>query len=443
MPWIITLARRNILKVTAILLIILNLTIGLSACSSPPAGGDGLTLDDVITPCDCCSDEHTHPPDTNSGNGTEDTTPPAEPEPEPIITQTPDILMPFNEDITAFELAGNMKAGWNLGNTLDARLAVAATPIVSSQETAWGNPITSREMIQLLADTGFSSLRIPVTWERFIGPAPNYFLNTALLDRVQQLVDYAYEAGLYVIINTHHETWNFPSSDNTEAVIIHDRLWRQIADRFAGYDERLIFESMNEPRPFGTGQEWTGGTEESRSVINSWNHNFIRTIRDTGYNNEKRFLLIPTIAASGDSVAIDNMWVPRDQRVLISIHAYTPYDLVLNTRNARNTFDPNEPNDTGPIDALFNRLYERFISQGTAVVMGEMGFLNKEDNIEARSAWTDYYTEKAAAIGIPCFWWDNGIRAAGGNTESFGIMNRLEKDWWFPEIVEALLKHYN
>jgi len=232
------------LKAKVILIIFTILVLGLSACSSPPAGGDGEHTPDNNTP-----DLHTPAPENGNnngnGNGEEDTLPPfsvpATPGPEPIITQTPDVIMPFNEDITALELARDMRAGWNLGNTLDALLAPLATPIVSSQETAWGNPITTREMIELLADTGFSSLRIPVTWERFIGPAPDYFLDTALLDRVQQLVDYGLDAGLYVIINTHHERWNFPSSDNTEAVIIHDRLWRQVAGRFSGYDERLIF----------------------------------------------------------------------------------------------------------------------------------------------------------------------------------------------------------
>jgi len=431
------------LKAKIILVILLSLTIGLSACSSPSEEGEEHTTNgngsDLHTP----TPTPEPPPDPSPSPDPEPPPATPEPEPEPIVTQTPDVIMPFNEEITAMELARDMRAGWNLGNTLDARLAPAASPIVSSQETAWGNPITSREMINLLADTGFSSLRIPVTWERFIGPAPDYFLDTALLDRVQQLVDYAYDAGLsYIIINTHHETWNFPSSDNTEAVKILDRLWRQVAARFAGYDERLVFESMNEPRMFGTGQEWTGGTEEARNVINSWNHEFIRTIRDTGYNNEKRFLLIPTIAASGDPIAVESMWIPSDPRVLISIHAYTPYDLVLNTRSERNTFSPNEPNDTDPIDALFDRLYNRFISQGTAVVMGEMGFLNKNENTRARVAWTEYYTARAAEIGIPCFWWDNGIRSASGTTEAFGIMNRLDVAWWFPEIAEAMLKNY-
>jgi len=125
---------------------------------------------------------------------------------------------------------------------------------------------------------------------------------------------------------------------------------------------------------------------------------------------------------------------------MVSVHAYTPYDLVLNTRSRRNTFDPNESGDTRDIDALFDRLHKRFISQGTAVVMGETGILAKEENTEARVAWADYYTSVAAGVGIPCIWWDNGIKATTNN-EAFGLMLRQTPEWHFPEIVNAFVKN--
>ena len=349
--------------------------------------------------------------------------------------------MPFNEEITAFELTKDMGAGWNLGNTLDAVLGRTALVSVAVQETSWGNPMTSRDMIKLLYDSGFRTLRIPITWERFIGPAPDYILDTKLIDRVQEIVDWAFEFDMYVIINTHHESWNFPSAENIAAVRILTSLWHQVASHFAGYSEKLIFENMNEPRMFGTSYEWSGGTSEARGVINGWNFVFMNTVRATGYNNEKRFLLIPTHAASADPAPINDMWTPRnDDRVMVSVHAYTPYDLVLNTRNARNTFDPNESRDTRDIDALFDRLYTRFISQGIAVVMGETGMLAKEENHAARAAWADYYTSVAASVGIPCVWWDNGIKATTNN-EAFGLMNRSVPEWHFPEIVHAFVKN--
>lgn len=391
----------------------------------PSAGATGEASASPVTP------EGTSNPSPNAPD-------PSPTEPIP----TPEVLMPFADTMTAAEIARDMGAGWNLGNTLDAGGADPMPISPLAQETAWGNPVTTSEMIGLLKDTGFSTLRIPVTWQRHIGPAPDYLIEKEFMNRVQEVVDYGIEREMYVILNLHHEDWCFPSTDNTEAAPKLTAVWRQIAARFAGYSEKLIFEAMNEPRMKGTPEEWTGGNAEARSVINSWNYTIIRTIRETGFNNEKRFLMIPTIAASSDAAALKDFYVPKDKNVIVSIHAYIPYDMVLSTSNARNTFDPAKSTDTADINAFFKRLDDRFLSQGVTVVIGETGCLNKSENAQSRAAWADYYTQMAVQRGIPCVWWDNGVRTGTGKTEAFGLMNRKEVSWWYPEIAEAFVKNY-
>ncbi|MCL2819793.1 MAG: glycoside hydrolase family 5 protein [Oscillospiraceae bacterium] len=432
------------IKLVVLVVIITTAVIVLMACS--PASKDAGDESDFDPDSDPVPDiiidpEPDSPPDLTQQQP--ELPPPPEEYPEPTLApvQTPSLIMPMNEDITALEFAKDMGAGWNLGNTLDAVLGANTAVSVAIQETAWGNPITSREMVELLSDSGFNTLRIPITWQRFIGPPPDYIIDTAIINRVQEIVDWAFEFDMYVIINTHHESWNFPSADNKAAVHIMTALWHQVASHFAGYSEKLIFENMNEPRLWGTGYEWTGGTPEARSVINGWNFIFMNTVRATGYNNEKRFLLIPTHAASADPAPIEDMWTPRnDERVMVSVHAYTPYELVLNTSSSRNTFDPNNTADTRDIDALFERLDKRFISRGIAVVMGETGMLNKDENHADRARWADYYTSVAANLGIPCIWWDNGIRSTTTN-EAFGLMHRQIPMWYNPEIVDAFVKN--
>ncbi|MDR2532257.1 MAG: glycoside hydrolase family 5 protein [Oscillospiraceae bacterium] len=349
-------------------------------------------------------------------------------------------IMEFRE-LSAQQLLSEMGAGWNLGNTLDARRSQKGSP--QQQETAWGNPVTSPEMIGLLADTGFRTLRIPVTWEVYIGSAPDYSIDEIMLDRVQEIVDYGIDRDLYVILNTHHENWQFPSYENyeeTKAKLV--AVWGQIAERFGGYSEKLIFEAMNEPRMKGTNQEWTGGTEEARDVINKWNQAFVEAIRASGGHNERRWLMVPTIAASGDLPALRGFVMPHDEseRTIASIHAYTPYNFALNTRSEEAEFDPENPAHTRDIDALFSRLDEYLLSEGIPVIMGETGCLNKE-NLDARVAWTNYYASVSASYGVPMIWWDNGINITN-NGESFGIMDRRNVSWWYPEIAEALVSHF-
>ena len=61
-------------------------------------------------------------------------------------------------------------------------------------------------MIDTLKNTGFRTVRIPVTWHNHVtddGNGP--VISEAWLDRVQEVVDYAYDNGMYVILNTHHD----------------------------------------------------------------------------------------------------------------------------------------------------------------------------------------------------------------------------------------------
>ncbi|MCL2084969.1 MAG: glycoside hydrolase family 5 protein, partial [Oscillospiraceae bacterium] len=343
-------------------------------------------------------------------------------------------IMDFKE-LTAAQLMAEMDAGWNLGNTMDALRSVYGLP--TQHETAWGNPVTTPEMIQLLADTGFSTLRIPVTWEPHIGP--DYTINAGWLDRVQEIVDYGIDCGLYVIINMHHEEWHFPSVENVEeAEAFLTAVWAQIAARFGGYSEKLIFEGLNEPRMKGTPQEWSGGTEQARAVINKWNLAFVQTIRAGAGHNDKRWLMVPTIAASADETPLKGFVKPRDDKVIVSIHSYTPYNFALNTRALQDTaFDPSNPAHTNDIDAMLKRLDTYFVSKGIPVVIGETGCLNK-GNPEDRVNWAGYYSGKAASYGIPCIWWDNGIQQSSTG-EAFGIMDRRNAEWWFPEIAEAFI----
>ena len=156
-------------------------------------------------------------------------------------------------DIPSAELVREIKSGWSLGNTLDA----ASRNDITS-ETSWGNPVTTKEMITAVRNAGFNIVRIPVTWCNHMDE--NGVVDKKWLDRVQEVVDYGYNQGMFVILNIHHENWHDPYYENEEAAAakISD-IWTQIGTRFEKYGERLIFEGMNEPRKRRTPLEWNGG----------------------------------------------------------------------------------------------------------------------------------------------------------------------------------------
>ena len=340
------------------------------------------------------------------------------------------------ETLTAMDVVSEMKIGWNLGNTMDSlnsNLVKKMPP--ENWETAWGNPVTSKELIDAVMAKGFNVIRIPVSWNDHILVAENWKIEESWLDRVQEIVDYAYDNGAYVILNTHHESWYETYYDKEErSAEILTAVWSQIAERFQDYDEHLIFEGLNEPRKIGTDVEWNGGDQEGWDVVNDLNRVFVKTIRESGGNNPYRILMIPAYGANGWE-GIKHLEIPDDNKIIVSVHAYEPYDFALNVQG-RGTWDQ----DTTNIDTIINSLDTLFISKGIPVVIGEFGamYKNVEGNEEERAAWAEYYVSKAAEKGIPCVWWDNG--AFEGNGELFGLIDRKTCEWKYPLVVEGLMK---
>ncbi len=320
--------------------------------------------------------------------------------------------------MTANEIVALMRIGWNAGNTFDATGGNPAD--VLSQEQSWGNPIMDAELIKHVKDAGFNTIRIPITWYRHVAEDGSFTINPAFMARVKEVVDLAYAEGLFVIINMHHEAWlNVPTLDQDyEKIGVQlGAMWAQIAEAFADYDQRLIFESMNEPRMAGTPIEWTGNKAGSEAV-NYLNQVFVETVRGhaKGFNGE-RALMIPGYAASSSTSLMVAIKLPtwngaQAENLVISVHCYNPYDFCLSDKQT--TFDPNNRQHTGSIDSVFSNIQRLFLNKGIPVVMGETGATNTGNNTEARENWAYYVGAKAAAYGVPICIWDNGNNNTSG-----------------------------
>jgi endoglucanase len=341
-------------------------------------------------------------------------------------------------DISSWELIGEIKTGWNLGNSLDVfhRSGLYA-------EIAWGNPRTTFAMIKAVADAGFDSVRVPVTWERHMGDAPDYLIDEEWLDRVEEIVGYVLSNEMYCIINAHHEDWIIPDAENelqvTEQLVA---LWSQLSERFKDYNEKLIFTGMNEPRLMGSPNEWNGGTNEEQEIVTRLNEAFITTVRTSGGRNVLRHLTIPSYAASAEIVALEALsrnFPKNDNKIIATIHSYTPYNLTLNPSGVDTWIPEMHEQD---IDGLFERIKIHLLDNNIPVILGETGISNKNSNFPARMAWTRYYFGKAREFEIPIYWWDNGvleIDVRRSRTEALGILDRYQAEFVYPEIVDAII----
>jgi endoglucanase len=261
---------------------------------------------------------------------------------------------------SAMQITGAMGVGWNLGNSLDA----------SVNETNWGNPTTTKAMIDKVRSAGFTTLRVPVSWDDHVSGS-SYTIASAWLDRVEQVANYGIANDMFVIVNVHHNNgWEAPTySNETNARDRLTKLWQQIAVRFNKYGDKVIFETMNEPRAVVNGSDDWWGVQENFDVVNRLNAAAVSTIRATGGNNGKRLIMVPGYVAGANDHQIDAIVLPNDSKLAVSTHAYFPFGFALDAAGT-SIFS------TTDVDDVFARLNTKFISKGIAVVMGEWASTN-------------------------------------------------------------------
>ena len=339
-----------------------------------------------------------------------------------------------------------LRLGWNLGNTFDAAdVKTITAEHEMDYESAWCGTVTTIENIAAVKAAGFRTVRIPVSWHNHVDDADK--ISAAWLARVREVVDWCISMDLYVIVNTHHDNakeWYYPDSEHMErSEAFLTAVWSQLAEAFRDYDEHLILESMNEPRLVKTDYEWWLDPENEQcrdavNCINRLNQRFVDTVRASGGNNAQRWLLCPGYAASADGACNENFRVPEDPagKIIVSVHSYTPYHFALNKTGTKE-WSLDAGSDTGEILTMMDMLYGSFVQNGQPVLIGEFGALNK-DNLEARVAFSAFYTKAARARGISCVWWDNNAFAGPG--ENFGLLYRRSSTFSYPEIVQALLR---
>ena len=367
---------------------------------------------------------------------------------------------PLRPNLVAADIVNEMGFGWNLGNTLDA--ANGLNQDVDS-ETCWGNPKTTKEMIVTLKEKGFKTIRLPTTWRNHIIDK-KYTIDPNWMKRVKEIVDWCIDAGLYVILNDHHDNADliedesipygsgyFPLlKDLEESERFLYNVWKQITIAFNnGYDHHLIFEGLNEPRLKGHKNEWSfkkedPTCEEACSVLNKYMELIVKTIRESGGNNERRFIMITPLSAGYESAVKSDVVFPNDKKYnsinkfILSVHMYQPYDFTMSKDLTLNVFIDEYKSS---LDESFSKLYNRYIKEGYSIIIGEFGARDK-NNLEDRIKWGKYYIENARKNGMTCVIWDNGVfkveKDAVGSF--YGLFHREELTWQTDELVDTYIK---
>ena len=364
------------------------------------------------------------------------------------------------EDLNQSQIVEAMGPGWNLGNQLES-----VTDNVP-EETNWGNPVITEKLIQSVKAAGFKSIRIPVSYFAKIDDDKDYTIDSKWLDRVQEVVNYCIKNDLYAVINIHGDGYNTidggwllcNGKNQTEIKKKYKKVWKQIAERFKNYDEHLLFESMNE--------EFDGSYSEPNKEyyqnINDYNQIFVDTVRKTGDNNTKRWLIIPgwntnidyTTGAYGFKLPTDQYRDKsidkEEQRIMISVHYYSPWDFCggengVITQWGNEADDPSKTSTTCDETYMKNQLNlmkTTFADKGYPVFIGEYGSIDKTSYDSENEYYRAYFARKLCQLSrkngcIPMYW-DNGYNGVHG----FGLFDRTTCEVTQPVIIDAIMEGF-
>lgn len=428
-------------------LLALVMSLSLAACQ-----GSGVGVQETVqeSSVDAGSQEAETPAESKEqATPAPEATPEPTPEPEETGYKIADFELP---DTETYRMLYDMKIGWNLGNTFDAMDCDQWISDEMQYESAWCQAMTTPELIAELKNAGFNTIRIPVSWHNHLTDKTKYTISEQWLARVNEVVDYCMDQDMYVILNIHHDNskeFFYPSSEYLDQSVKYiTAIWTQLSDRFRDYDEKLLFASMNEPRLVGHTNEWwiNAASEDCRdaiSCINTLNQTFVDVVRASGGNNASRYLVCPGYDASVDGALNSGYVLPtdpvdNDQRIIISVHAYTPYNFALESPGT-DTWTSKKASDISNMVSFMNDLYRTYVSKGIPVIIDEFGAQEKKGNIEARTDFAGCYVANARARGLTCIWWDNNVMSGTG--ERFGLIDRKSLKWIFPEIVEAMMEY--
>ncbi len=342
-------------------------------------------------------------------------------------------------DLSASELAHYMAPGWNLGNTLEGGSSanVFTNDGGVDAETSWQGTKTTQQLLTLIKEKGFNSIRIPTAWVMgHLTDKATMAIDAAWMARVKEIVDYAISANLIVIINDHWDGgWlehdGFTTGANVEEMKEQLRLlWTNIADEFKDYDERLIFAGLNEPMVGGASPNAIGTTLSDNDAFVSrlidYEQTFIDAVRATGGNNAKRVLVVQgpktEIALSNSSFDITRLSDTATGRLMFEIHHYDPYQFCLMAEDADwginydqlqfyvEGYTPTLYDETSyrevttsvlnDIKNNFQALKTNFVDKGYPVIVGEYGANHKN------SPYSDVTFEQASHDNSIQYWYN-------------------------------------
>lgn len=309
---------------------------------------------------------------------------------------------------------------------LDTDIPIATSPIArcmnlgsaleAPHEGEWGYVIERQDLAELKA-AGFDTVRLPVRWSAHADDTAPYTIDPALLARVDEIVAWADQIGLQIIVNVHHYDALNEDPDAHEPRL--EAIWDQLSSHFANAPSAVMFETINEPH-----------TEMTTARTDALNRRLLARLRA---EHPQRWVILGT-AFWGNLNALEESEPDYDPKVLLTYHDYSPFEFTH--QGAPWTTETKTGLRWGTrVDsqAMMKDLDAALSVQERTrmpVFVGEFGVYEGVP-IEHRARWTQAMRTGLEARGLGWCYWD-----FAGSLKAYDKTNET----WLPEIKAALLE---
>lgn len=307
----------------------------------------------------------------------------------------------------------------------------------------------TKEDFENIQSLGADVIRLPINLHSMVGDAPDYPLDSLFLFFLDQVVDWAEELEMHLVLDNH--TFDPAVDTDPDVGDILVPVWRQMADHYKDRSEYVYFEVLNEPHGIDEAT-WNAIQQRVIDAIREVDTKHTIVVGGASFNSYNSLQYMPEFADTNliytyhfyDPFLLTHQGASWTDPSLVSLSGVPfPYDAAAMPdvpADLRGTYVESSLTDYANegtqehVQNLLNIAINFAEQRGVAIWCGEMGVYNANSENESRVNWhtivNAYLTEQGVA-------WTNWDYHGGFGLFEKGSNGLFEHDLNVP-IVEAM-----
>lgn len=300
-----------------------------------------------------------------------------------------------------------LHCGVNMGNMLEV-----------PNEGEWGL-FVKEEYFDAIKDAGFDFVRLPVRWNTHAETEFPYTIDTAFFTRVDEIVNWALQRDLTIIVDFHHyEEMMWDPWSNKDRFL---GISKQVAEHHKDYPSNVLFELLNEPN------------DQLNAAL--WNEYSTETLKIVRESNPTRDVVIGPVNWNSPDW-LSTLDVPDDPHLIATFHYYSPFEFTHQGAEWNpdaglwlgTTWDGTDE-QKADITRMFDSVSEWAARNNIRILLGEFGAYSKAPQ-DSRVRWTSFVSREAERHGFAWAYWEfaSGFGAYDPNA-----------NMWRDDLLKALI----